>query len=195
MQGEMVMAGNLGGFIAGGDPATYFPEMWKWVVEEFKVKTVHDIGCGEGHALKYFRDVLGCRVAGLDGIEQPDPDIITHDFENGSITNSAWPNWPITWETDLIWSCEFLEHVEEKYTSNMYQSFKRGKIVLVTHAFPGQLGHHHVNCRDSEYWKGVFAGWGFQFDQGLTDVTRSLARRNEDPNNHYARAGMAFRRP
>ena len=37
---------HLGGNIAGGDPASFYPGLWAWLVSEFKVKTVLDIGCG-----------------------------------------------------------------------------------------------------------------------------------------------------
>ena len=187
---EMVTQDNLGGYVKGGDPATWFPELWRWVVKEFGVKDVLDLGCGEGHALRYFKDELGCNVVGVDGVEQKDADptlrIYTHDFERW-----AWTSWPV----DLIWTCEFVEHVEERFLPNLNGAFGMGKLVLMTHAFPKQAGHHHVNCREAEYWKGYMAGLGFRFDQELTNATRSLARINRDEHNHYARSGMAFWSP
>ena len=31
-------------------------------------------------------------------------------------------------------------------------SLRSGKIILITHAVPGQGGYHHVNLQTSDYW-------------------------------------------
>ena len=53
-----VSEGHLGGYISArhprseelgvqnGDPATYTPDLWRWLVEELGVASVLDIGCG-----------------------------------------------------------------------------------------------------------------------------------------------------
>lgn len=179
-------AEHLGGYIEGGDEATYFPALWEWLVSVCGVRTVLDIGCGDGVALRYFRK-LGCRVEGVDGVEQTDHRIHQHDYTTG-------PYMVMRSHYDLIWCCEVVEHIEEQYLPNLIEDFKRGKMVLMTHAFPGQPGHHHVNCRDAEYWKGVMAGAGFKYQEALTNATRWTAQKNESPWNHYARSGLAFRR-
>ena len=93
-------ADHLGGFLRGGDPDTTFPEMWAWLVETWEVKTVIDIGCGDGNALRHFRD-LGCQVLGIEGVEQTDPDIVQFDFSTG-----AWDGrgpWKASAGFDLAW--------------------------------------------------------------------------------------------
>lgn len=185
---DQVIQGHLGGYVPGGhgDEATYFPDLWTWLVEgPLQIKTVLDIGCGEGHSLKFFRE-LGCGVTGVDGIDQDDPDIIKWDFTTGPVDVKA--------TYDLVWMCEFVEHVDEEYVHNILSCVQAGKIVLMTHAFPGQGGHHHVNCREAEYWKGFMTAAGFGFSQGLTDKTREVAAKNPSPWNHYFRSGLAFRR-
>ncbi len=82
---------HLGGYVAGGDIWTWFPGLWTWFVKEFKIKSVLDVGCGEGHSLKYFLD-LGCDVLGVEGSSQAIKDsvisdkIVKHDFCDGPYT-------------------------------------------------------------------------------------------------------------
>lgn len=177
--------GHLGGYVIGGDEATYYPDLWRWLVEERRVDSMLDVGCGEGHALSFFRD-LGCKVEGIDGVPQADPAISTWDFTLG-----PWPIRPDR-SYDLIWSCEFVEHVEEGYAMNFLDTFTTAPLVLLTHALPGQSGYHHVNCRPAEYWRGAMAAIGYREDTDLTILTRALAGHNDSPWNHYAQRGMAF---
>jgi len=179
-------AEHLGGFLSNGDPDTMFPDMWNWLVETWEVRSVIDIGCGDGYALNYFRE-LGCTVVGIEGVPQDDPNIVQHDYETGPFRPEGSP-------FDLAWSAEFLEHVEEQYIPNFMETFKAARFACVTHGEPGQPGWHHVNNAESSYWKGVFAANGFEFDEGLTAMTRALSSKNERPFNHYRRSGLAFRR-
>jgi cyclopropane fatty-acyl-phospholipid synthase-like methyltransferase len=181
----LVVSGHLGGYVPGGDPATQYPELWRWLTGWANVSSVLDVGCGDGQALKVFR-MLGCEVQGIDGLPQDDPDIIEHDFTRGPYTPSR--------RFDLVWSCEFVEHVDERYSPNFLETFKAGRLVLMTHAFPGQGGHHHVNCQPADYWIRKLASIGYSFDETLTAATRNLARANAHPANHYARSGLAFRK-
>lgn len=192
---EFVIDRHLGGYIKDGDPATFYPELWRWLVEDYGVRSVVDVGCGEGHALQFFRD-LDCKVKGIDGIQQDDPSIFRWDY-----SRLEWPHYgdlsnnpPGGWKFDLAWCCEFVEHVEERYIPNFLATFQCADLVLMTHAFPGQPGHHHVNLQEPNYWKGVMAAIGYEHDDVLTAATRELASENKSPWNHFLRSGMAFRR-
>jgi SAM-dependent methyltransferase len=184
---------HLGGYEQGGDPATYYPDLWDWAVRTWTVSTVLDVGCGEGHSLKYFRDRLGCLVTGVEGLPQEDKDIVQWDFTKGPWLPVANNGVPIN-KSDMIWCCEFLEHVEEKYLWCLTPAFTSTRLILMTHATPGQGGYHHVNCRDAEYWRGFFAALGFQYDPGATIDARIEAAKNDNPYNHFKRAGMVFRK-
>lgn len=179
---SMIERGHLGGYIAGGDEATWYPDMWRWLVETHGVDSVLDIGCGDGQAVKFFES-LGCEVTGIDGVAQEHDSIVEHDFTTGSIVAD---------EYDLVWSCEFVEHVEERYVPNFMEAFKHGRMVLMTHADPGQAGYHHVNCQPAAYWVGVMAAAGYVLDDALTMASRAKASMNVSPWNHYWRSGMAF---
>ena len=98
---------------------------------------------------------------------------------------------------DLVWCCEFVEHVEERYVPNIVPSLSLGTLVAMTHAVPGQGGHHHVNCRTSDYWIGVMAAIGYQLDNALTAIAKNLAGREKTiprPANYFAQTGKVFRR-
>lgn len=191
MQHGMVVDGHLGGYVPGGDPATYYPDLWRYLVETLEVRSVLDVGCGDGVALREFAS-LGCHVLGIDGIGQEHPDIIEHDYATGPFLPAIHDETPD--EFDLVWSCEFVEHVAEEFADNFLATFACGKLVLMTHAEPGQAGWHHVNNQHASYWIQRMEGMGYLLDAKLTNKTRELARLNEHGSNHYGRSGLAFHR-
>jgi len=192
---SFVEQGHLGGYIEGGDDATYFPELWRWLVEEQGVRSVLDVGCGEGHAVRFFES-LDVDALGVDGVFQDDPHIFRHDYTEGRWRPSfvrQGPEGP--WRDDrcdLIWCCEFVEHVEERFMANFLWTFQCAEMVLITHAGPGQDGYHHVNCQPAAYWIGAMAAIGYTLDRELTMRTRLIARANLSPWNHYVRSGLVF---
>lgn len=178
--GKEIRDGHLGGCSVGGDPATYTPIMWKYLLEKYNIKSTLDIGCGVGHASKFFES-YGCEILAVDGsIETKELSVVPnhhliHDYECGNVFES----YDIEFlgktgsdiRIDLAWSCEFVEHVWEKYSQNFIDDFKLCNYVAMTHAPPGQGGYHHVNCQPSEYWIDVMDKNGFTY---LEDVTNEL---------------------
>jgi SAM-dependent methyltransferase len=152
---------------------------------------VLDIGCGEGHSARFFQS-RGCTVLGVEGCTRALADsvipgqVAAHDFTEG-------PFFPPR-SFDLIWSCEFLEHVESRYLPNILATFAHAaKIILVTHAFPQQTaGHHHVNCRPSRYWIRRIESLGFSCDVALTMEARTVTLQDFPGINHFARSGLVF---
>lgn len=181
----METAGHLGGYLKGGDPDTLYPDMWDWLVDTWEVKSVIDIGCGDAPALKHFLG-RGVRAVGVDGMPPTHPLVVQHDYEKGPYMPGG--------DFDLAWSAEFVEHVDEQYVPNFMATFRAARFAMITHAEPGQPGWHHVNCKSADYWKGVFAGAGFEFDDSLTGMSRAAASANTRTFNHYRRSGLAFRR-
>lgn len=187
----MVRDGHLGGFITGGDPATWCPHLWTWVVRELAIQSVLDVGCGEAHSTKFFNQ-LGCDAVGVEGSRQAIESsaapgrVVQHDFANGAFRAERG--------YDLVWSCEFLEHVEAKYVPNILGTFAQAaRAILITHAFPGQEdGYHHVNCRSSRYWIQNIEQLGFRCDVALSRQARSLALQDYPGVNHFARSGLLF---
>ncbi len=162
---------HLGGCILDGsigDVNTWSPCLWDMLVEMTNAKSVVDVGCGIGYTVQYFLN-KNLSVIGIDGLEEvlqhsPTPDLIViHDFTKGPYLLDK--------KVDLAWSCEFVEHIEEKFVENFMATFAGCRYVGMTHALPGQPGYHHVNCQPSEYWIHQFASRGFRY---LEDETKIL---------------------
>jgi cyclopropane fatty-acyl-phospholipid synthase-like methyltransferase len=152
---------------------------------KFGVKSYLDVGCGPGGMVELAHS-KGLKSLGVDGdftLERPDSSrYFLHDYTKGpaEIGDDIW---------DLGWSCEFLEHVEEKYMDSYMNTFLKCKRVVVTHAFPGQGGHHHVNEQDSNYWFQQFGRRGFFLDMITTDEVRKASTMAQ----RYIRvSGMVF---
>ncbi len=186
--------GHLGGTAKGGDPETWFPELWTWLIKEFDVKTVLDVGCGTGYAMKFFQD-SGCEVEGIEGYDEcvnnsvlKDKTIL-HDYTTGPYV--------CTKEYDLVYSSEFCEHIEEKFSDNFLVTFTAAKKILcVSPANPNCGGFHHVNSQFSDYWIKRIEPLGFEYKEMLTEYAKSLVpggrlKRGTDPSL-FQRHGMIF---
>lgn len=191
----MVDEGHLGGFIIENDPATYMPNLWEFLCKKIKANSVIDIGCGMGYAIEIF--LKHCKdVTGIDGSKYVlenskfKNNIISHDFSSGKINSDKI--------YDLAWSCEFLEHVEEKYMENYFPIFKNSKYVAVTYAGLNQDGHHHVNCKESDYWIDKFKENDLIYCHKSTMILRKKAMEdalqyNKQYNdNHFTNRGLFF---
>ena len=142
-----------------------------------------DVGCGPG-AMVDLAVSKGIRAIGIDGdpaVVQANGGIVEHDYTTGSL--SLWP-------VDLVWSVEFVEHVEERFVWNFLETFRNGRVLMMTHALPGQGGHHHVNEQLPEYWHKLLRSDGWTFDEVGTNWIRANA------TDWYVRdTGMIWHRP
>lgn len=192
---HFVASGHLGGYIAAdadrphGDPLTYVPETWQWLLDHYQVRSMISLGCGEGHCVEWFM-AHGVDARGVEGL----PDaieafnhrcpqyagrIIQHDYTKGSC---SLPN------VDLVWACQFVDNVEERYAGNYLESgFRRGRVICMNHAFPGQGGHHMVNIRRANHWIGRFHSMGYRLDNPAIEESRKRAR-----GTHWERSGIVF---
>ena len=157
-----------------------------FIINQYNIKTFLDIGCGPGGMVE-LAQMRGLDAVGVDGdwtVERPkDVRVMIHDYTVGP---TQW-----TRQFDLGWSVEFLEHVEEKYQDNYMQDFARCKYVVTTAAPPNYPGHHHVNCREQEYWHAVFDKYGFDYDHDVTMKIREISTMQKP---FMQRTGMFFKR-
>jgi SAM-dependent methyltransferase len=161
----------------------------KSILKYFKeagANTYLDIGCGPGGMLDEALE-LGFEVQGVDGdfkVSRKNLDkVYIHDYTTG----------PVTFDKtfDLVWSCEFVEHVEEKYLDNFMKTFQLGKTVCMTYAPPGKYGHHHVNLKPENYWIEIFEKYGFKYNKDLTTKLRKISSMEREFFREY---GLVFKK-
>ena len=193
--GNMILEGHLGGFFDEGDGGTYYPNMWSYLINKYQIKNILDIGCGRGYSSLYFQS-LGCNTIGIDGsinaqkLSLIPNNFILHDYSTG-------PS-PLKESFDLGWSCEFVEHIEEKYIPNFIKDFKKCKYICMTYAGLGQSGHHHVNCNTEDYWIKTLQNNNFAFLKDDTATLRDEAIKdkelqdNERFHFHFLNRGLLF---
>lgn len=135
--------------------------------KHFDARSVLDVGCGPG-GMQDVCEGMGLSWTGVDGDPMCIRDgVLPHDFSQGPLN---------THPRDLVWSVEFVEHVEDRFLPNVLSAFKLAtKAVCMTHARPGKGGHHHVNCRESEYWIDALTSIGLTFDPSLTQQLRAAS--------------------
>jgi len=155
-----------------------------WIIEKFNIKSFLDVGCGPGGMVE-LANKKGLKTLGIDGdytLKRSDSNLfIIHDYAKGPLKLEE--------KYDLCWSCEFVEHVEEKYIDNYMQTINYADLVAITHAPPGWPGHHHVNCQHADYWINVFKNYNFNYDEELT----TLLRKNSTMKKPFIqRTGLFF---
>lgn len=177
---------HLGGFIAGGDPETWMPDVWEWVCETFQIGSTLDIGCGTAVNLAWFAD-RGLDVLGVDGhpaaiaAARLPGRVVQHDFTTGP--------WEPPRPFDLGISTEFVEHVEPRFEPNWIAAARCCRYLMMSHALPGQGGMHHVNEQTSEYWIERMEAAGFEH---MANVTAGLRRTCEWRPARYCRNTLLF---
>lgn len=166
---------HLGGYITDltnhGDPNSYATGIWDHMINQ-GIKSVIDIGCGQGFSTQYFLNKnIDC--VGIEGGEiafntSPVKDhLILHDYTEGPLK--------IDRRFDAAWCCEFVEHVEEKYSQNFLDTFSLCDKIFMTHANIGQPGYHHVNCQNSDYWIDKIKTLGFKYNEEETNLCKKLS--------------------
>lgn len=168
--------------MAGGDPNGFEYDVAEWLVAKCRVKTVLDVGCGEGQMVRVFQS-LGCQAIGLDGLprnaEVAGPPTIVWDLTKGPLRID---------KIDLVWAVEVAEHVEEEFVDNFIDTIAQGEWVAMTYATPGQGGYHHVNEQHEEYWVEKMEDKGYVYLEHETSKMRDVA------HGFIAKTGLLFGR-
>lgn len=149
---------------------------------EHNCRSLIDIGCGPGGQVELALE-KGWHAHGVDG------DYTVKRSFDCEIVDFTKQKLLIDHQFDLAWCVEFLEHVEEQYILNYISGLSSARFCVVTHALPGEPGHHHVNCQTNEYWIKRFAEYGLEYNQKLTDAVRNNSTMQRD---FIRRRGLAF---
>ena len=176
---------HLGGNFPNGDPATWCPSAWKFLIDKYQIKTATDVGSGRGWAAKWLQE-QGIDTTAIEGLKE-NVDTAVHPTILLDLTEGYYEK-PV----DFVNCIEVVEHIEEKYIDNLLTTMCQGKYILMTHAVPGQKGWHHVNCQPSEYWIGHLDRRGYELLIDDTNIVQDLAKK--DGGKHISRNGMVFRR-
>ena len=176
---------HLGGNADHGDPYSFAPTVVRHLVERFALRSMLVLGSGQGHTAALFHR-HGVAAIACDGLTRNIHDnvfpTVQVDFTRAPVVSAV----------DLVWCQEVAEHVEERYLDNFVRSLACGKVILMTHALPGQHGYHHVNCKDAGYWIEVISRAGYNCAVADTNRVRALAQ--EDGAAYLARTGLLFTR-
>jgi hypothetical protein len=166
--------GGLPLHLGGHENETHLDEgALNYLIEALGVKSMVDIGCGPAGMVELARS-KGIEVLGVDGdfvVDRKVDDIVIHDYQVAPYIPQK--------NYDLAWTVEFVEHIEEGYIRNFVASMDKCKYVLMTHAFPGQAGHHHVNCQVSAYWIHLMNAFGYTLDQEHLQKIREASTMKE----------------
>ncbi len=162
-------AEHLGGNILEGDYNTHSPRVWDYLIDRFAVSSVLDLGSGLGYSSHYFHK-KGCKVIAVDGLDSNVKNAVyptvKHDIHDGFVKVSP---------VDLVHCQEVAEHIAPECVMNLMMSLASGKFILMTHALPGQFGHHHVNLQPPEYWIQRLGHVGLFLLPEDTDIVRKIA--------------------
>eukprot|EP01062_Namystynia_karyoxenos_P065902 TRINITY_DN59956_c0_g1_i1.p1 TRINITY_DN59956_c0_g1~~TRINITY_DN59956_c0_g1_i1.p1 ORF type:complete len:448 (+),score=77.13 TRINITY_DN59956_c0_g1_i1:63-1346(+) len=195
-QGESLYGGtkeadHVGGWLMN-DTKSYEPTIWEFLTRVLGARSAIDIGCGRGHATKWFYEA-GLRVLCVEGTEEgiantviPDKSrIVQHDYSRG-------PWWPQE-VYDVAWCVEFIEHVEEEYMDNWLATMRSAHYIITSHSRRG--GRHHVAIKHDWWWQEKFATRGFTYLPGLSKHIRKMAGYGmPDKAQHYlGSTAMVFR--
>jgi hypothetical protein len=161
-----------------------------YMKDHHHVKSMLDIGCSSGGMVR-LAETLGIDSVGIDGDYTVIPkgsNFITHDYQKGSTL--------LTRTFDMVWSCEFVEHVHERYIENYINDFCRGKKLIMSYS-ENPNGYHHVNLKPESYWIETLNTYGFEFDLEETLKIREISTMNlKKPKGKrfMKNAGMFFNR-
>lgn len=182
-------ASHLGGYVSEHlMTGTWSPWVWELLIDAFNVKTMTDVGAGEGQVARWFA-YSGIDAIAVDGCANPRDDgvrYVQHDYSQGPYVPHGI--------RDLCWSAEFVEHVDEEFVPNFLATFRQHRVLALTHALPGHVGWHHVNCREPSYWLKLLRADGWTFDAENTHDLRSILPREDFPGRCVKETLVILRR-
>lgn len=176
-------APHLGGNVIEGDPFTHSPSVWDYLVHRFALRSVLDLGSGRGYAARWFQR-SGLDVLAVDGLRENCEKAI-HPTLQVDLTRGS-----VYCRVDLVHCQEVVEHIHADHLENLLASLTCGRYIVMTHALPGQGGHHHVNEQPTEYWIQHLQRHGCEVLVEDSNRIRNLAAK--DGAKYLAQTGLVL---
>lgn len=139
------------------------------LLNQIKVGSVLDIGCGNGSWLKVFLDHGINDVLGIDGSPvNPDELLIPKDrFRVHDLTKPL----DLKRSFDLVICLEVAEHLPAPSAELLVSTMvNHSSHIVFSAAVPGQGGFQHVNEREPSYWQQLFQSSGLHTYDALRPV-------------------------
>ena len=174
---------HLGGNIVEGDPYTFAPSVWDYLIKRFAIRSVLDLGAGMAFSSDYFHR-SGLRVIAVDGLKENCERSIHPSIQLDLTTSSVFC------KVDLVHCHEVVEHIDEVHLENLLRSLACGKYIVMTNALPGQGGRHHVNEQPTEYWIEHLKRYSCEVLAEDTTRIRQLAQ--NDGATYLAQTGLVL---
>lgn len=180
---------NLGGNLFYGDAGSFSPKVYEYIINRYCVQSVLDVGAGLGHLAYHINHNYHIPVIGIEGlpfnVANAHYPLVHHDLTKGPFECGM---------VDLVNCVEVVEHIDPKYLDHLLDTLTRGKLLIMTHAIPGQNGEFHVNEQPSSYWIEKLATRGFGLLAQDTQVIRKLAASENHFPTYFAQSGLVFGR-
>ena len=163
------------------------------ILNDFKARSVIDVGCGTGALLEALRD-KGCEVFGLEYAEAAlrycrarRLDVAKFDLERSVLNDNR--------TFDVAVSMEVAEHLPEKVADRYVDLLTcLSRVVVLTAAPPGQGGTDHVNEQPPSYWITRFRHRGFAHAEELSERWHQRWKAAGDVESWYYKNLMIFQR-
>ena len=103
---------HVGGNLIEGDPFTFSPLVWNYLLERFAVQSVLDLGSGLGYSADYFHQ-KGARVLAVDGY------VVNCQHARFPTIHVDLTTQKVQTRVDLVHCQEVVEHIAENFLDNL----------------------------------------------------------------------------
>jgi len=159
------------------------------VLQLLTVRSVVDVGCGDGNWLAVFRKLGVEDVLGLDG-DYIDQDVLQVPAEYFQVADLTRP-FRLKRTFDLAVSLEVAEHLPGERAAAFVESLTRlAPLVLFSAAIPYQGGNHHIN----EQWPDKWAEHFREHDYVPVDFIRKQIWQSDAVEFWYVQNTLLFAR-
>jgi SAM-dependent methyltransferase len=157
------------------------------LVRSLSIKSVLDLGCGQGLWPSKWLAHGVADVVGVDGpyvdtarLYIPRTAFVPHDLSTALALGRRF---------DLVQSLEVAEHLDAKAADGFVDNLVRhGDVVLFSAAVPGQGGERHVNEQPLDYWRRRFLARDYE----AFDFIRPLIANNRAVSFWYRNNALLY---